>query len=249
MNFDPLRRYTQARIGLGNAFPALPTSAWLQFAYHHALAMDAIQIPWQRHNHHDAISACGLQMSELATRVSTREEYLLRPDRGRLLSEESKKQLLSIEKNRGDVVIVASNGLSSTAVKNHLDPLLTSLLAAMRLEQLSVATNQIFLVDNARVGLIDDIGDALSCPMGVMIIGERPGLSSPDSLAIYVTYKPQRGRTDADRNCISNIRPPHGMAYEHAAQKTVYLIKESLRRKLSGVLLKDETHLLNHRTE
>lgn len=142
------------------------------------------------------------------------------------------------------VLIVASNGLSSFAVTHYLENYLTEVLMDLKNEQIPLCAEKVFLVPNARVGLIDDIGEILRPRIGLMIIDERPGLSSADSLAMYLTYRPHHGRSDADRNCISNIHPPFGLSYTEARLKTMFLIRESIRRQLSGVQLKDESNLL-----
>lgn len=218
--FDELRQYTQARVGLGSKGAGLPTKSWLEFSYQHAAAVDSIHVPWRP------------QGNVVYSEVSTRGEYLLRPDKGRRLSAGSKIAL----KNKQEwmdqqVLIVASNGLSTFAVENHLQPF----LVALNLQA------PVLQIENARVGIIDDIGEILRPEVGIILIGERPGLSSADSLAMYLTYRPRLGRTDADRNCVSNIRPPHGLSYSEAAFKTKFLINESLTKKLSGVELKERS--------
>lgn len=240
MNFDRYRLYTQARIGLGRAGAALSTKDWLLFSLHHAAAVDAIMIPWDLSQQENELLADGVKAELLSTRVTDRREYLLRPDLGRKLSEESKNKLHTFKQANESILIIASNGLSSLAVKNHLAPFLRSIFAEFKEANLPVYLDTIFLLPNGRVALIDDLGEILKPALGITIIGERPGLSAPDSLAAYLTYRPTLGLSDAERNCISNIRPPHGLSYEEAAFKLTYLVKEALRRKLSGVLLKDD---------
>jgi ethanolamine ammonia-lyase small subunit len=240
MSFDNYRRYTQARIGLGNAGAALPTKAWLEFSYHHACAVDAIYAPWDINEHALSLRERGYDNEILKTRITTRQEYLVRPDLGRLLDVSSKKALKKVGKPKNDMVILMSNGLSSSAINNHADKFLDVLRRKLKSESLWNEA-PILLAENGRVALIDDIGDVLKAKMGIVIIGERPGLSAPDSLALYLTYAPKKGRSDAERNCISNIRPPHGLGYEEASDKLIYLIKESRRRKLSGFRLKEES--------
>lgn len=242
MNFKKYKEYTQARVGLGNIGSGLPTSAWLEFSYQHAAAVDAIQEPW------DFQSLKQFPTQVLNTQIQNREEYLLRPDKGRKLNQESRRALEQLPKNQDlNVLIVASNGLSSFAVTNHLEKYLSGLRKDLEDSQIPISQNKVFLVPNARVVLIDDIGEILRPTIGIMIIGERPGLSSPDSLAVYLTYMPSLGRSDADRNCISNIRTPHGLTYTEARLKTMFLIRESIRRQLSGVQLKEESNLLPER--
>ncbi len=239
MIFDKYKQYTQARVGLGNHGPALPTAAWLDFSYQHAAAVDATHEPWNFEN------LKNFPTQILSTQIQDREEYLLRPDKGRRLSDASRLLLNELPKNeKPSVLIVASNGLSSFAVTHHLENYLSEVLMDLTKEQIPLCAEKVFLVPNARVGLIDDMGEILRPTIGLMIIGERPGLSSADSLAMYLTYRPEHGRSDADRNCISNIRPPFGLSYTEARLKTMFLIRESIRRQLSGVHLKDESNLL-----
>lgn len=245
MSFDPFRKYTQARIGLGNKAPALPSKAWLEFAFHHACAQDAVHAPWDLPLAARAIESLGLGYEIVHTRVKNREEYLVRPDLGRALSEASADHLTTMAGRFGDVVILASNGLSSHAVSTHLPPFLGILKTHLEAAGFT-QDHHVVLAENGRVALIDHVGDLLKPALGIVIIGERPGLSAADSLAVYLTYRPKRGLTDAARNCISNIRPPLGLSYEMAALKTVYLAKEALRRQLSGVMLKEETPRLNY---
>lgn len=249
MSFDPFRRYTQARIGLGTAGHGLPTKAWLEFAYHHARAVDAITMPWDIEQQKKELLKKDITSCELKTQIASREEYLMRPDLGRMLHPESQDYFKKKSLKPHEIVIVATNGLSSLAVSSHLSAFLAVLIPQLESFGLKCAFEQIFLVPNARVALIDEIGALLKPKIGLMVVGERAGLSAPDSLAVYLTYAPKRKRTDAERNCISNIRPPHGLSIEEAAKKTLFLIEESLRRKLSGVLLKEEsdTALLSSR--
>jgi ethanolamine ammonia-lyase small subunit len=136
------------------------------------------------------------------------------------------------------VALIVTNGLSSTAVEQHGIPLLRAIRDGYRAQQIRIAP--VALVANGRVALSDAIGNALGARVAVIIVGERPGLSAADSLGIYLTYAPQPGNSDAQRNCISNIRPPEGLGYEAAAAKLLYLTEEAMRRGISGVALKDE---------
>lgn len=237
MKNDEFKKFTQARVALGQVGGALPTEAWLNFSYEHAAAVDAIQVDWTLPDD------LGFKTQILNSKVNSRKEFLLRPDMGRELSEES-VELLKNENIFGEILLVASNGLSSYAVMNHLKPFLAVLRIKLKENGLKVLNDTVFLVPNGRVGLVDQIGEILKPKVSLMLIGERPGLSSPDSLACYLTYNPRSGLSDANRNCISNIRPPHGLSYENAVFKSLYLIKESIRLKLSGVKLKDESNTL-----
>lgn len=243
MNFDQFRTITQARIGLGHQGPALPTKAWLEFSLHHAQAVDAIAVVWDVERQKNEILKLGFDVLVLNSKVRNREEFLLRPDRGRSLNEPSQKKLQSLKK-KPSIALLISNGLSSLALHKHLIAFLKVLMPMLSAENLLKPKDPLLLIPDGRVALIDDVGLALMPSIGITIIGERPGLSAPDSLAAYITYEPKPGRTDAERNCISNIRPPYGLAYEEAAQKLLYLVKASLSLKLSGVSLKDESGIL-----
>lgn len=233
-----LRRFTQARIALGRAGHALPTGALLEFQLAHAQARDAVHLPWD-------VAACAGQIRRLdaaslilETPVPDRGTYLRRPDLGRVLTDASLSRLESHASTAIDVAITLTNGLSSTAVERHALPLLREILGLYQGAGLS--TGPVCLAANGRVALSDQIGAALQARIAVIIVGERPGLSAADSLGIYLTHGPRSGNTDARRNCISNIRPPEGLDYATAAAKLLYLTQEALRRRLSGVELKDE---------
>jgi ethanolamine ammonia-lyase small subunit len=234
-----LRRFTQARIALGRAGHAVPTGALLDFQLAHARARDAVHFPWDVGAFAAEVRGLGGRPVVLGTPVSDRGEYLRRPDLGRVLADDSRAIL---EKDCAgediDVALIVTNGLSSTAVERHGIPLLRAILARYR--QRNFRVGPIGLVENGRVALADDIGATLSARLAVIVVGERPGLSAADSLGIYLTYAPRIGNTDARRNCISNIRPPEGLGYEAAADTLLYLTEESIRRRLSGVDLKNE---------
>jgi len=240
MTFD-YKKITQARIALGHAGPGLPTKAWLLFSYHHACAVDAIHLAWDMSEAKDQITPCGLASVVLSTEARDRKTYLTRPDLGCKLADDSKEVLNQMgDAAQNSILIMASNGLSSRALLDHLSPFLRLLLPELSLSGFSVAYDSVFLVANGRVGLIDDLGERTKAELGLVLIGERPGLSSIDSLAAYLTFRPRTGRTNADRNCVSNIRPPHGLAYDEALSKVIYLIREAVSRKLSGTALKEQ---------
>lgn len=242
--FD-LRRFTQARIGQGRAGSAIPTSAQLDFQLAHAMARDAVHQTWQVDEFAKALALKGLQPLVLATPISHRTQYLLRPDLGRCLDQPS-RQLLESQMNESiDVTLIVSNGLSSTAVDKHGLGLLNAIVTAYAQYQLKLGP--ISLLPNARVAVADEIGSLQNARLAVIIVGERPGLSASDSLGIYLTYAPRIGNTDAERNCLSNIRPPAGLSYETAASKLAYLTVQALQRGISGVALKDD--LPSHRLE
>jgi ethanolamine ammonia-lyase small subunit len=233
-----LRSFTQARIAQGHAGCGLPTTALLDFQLAHAFARDAIHQPWDIERFSKAVKEMGLDPLCLGTPVTDRVQYLQRPDLGRCLDQSSRQTLLSRNLSAVDVALIISNGLSSTAVERHGERLLQAIIAAY--ERISLCCGPVCLVPNARVALADEIGTLLKARLSVIVVGERPGLSAADSLGIYLTYEPQVGKTDADRNCISNVRPPDGLSYETAAAKVAYLSHEALQRGISGVALKDD---------
>ncbi|EJM24091.1 ethanolamine ammonia-lyase subunit EutC [Pseudomonas sp. GM25] len=238
-----LRRLTPARIALGRTGTSLPTRAQLDFQYAHAQARDAVHLPFD----HAGLSA---QLTErqrdsllLHSAAADRNSYLQRPDLGRKLSDQSAQTLREYAQAHPggvDLVIVVADGLSALAVHRHTLPFLTRLEEQMSADEWSTAP--VVLVEQGRVAIGDEIGQLLGAKMVVMLIGERPGLSSPDSLGLYFTYNPKVGLTDAYRNCISNVRL-EGLSYGMAAHRLLYLMREACRRQLSGVNLKDEAQV------
>jgi len=236
--WDHLRRYTQARIALGHVGHAVPTGALLDFQLAHARARDAIHLPWDIARFADGVAGRGLSPIILSTRVVDRVQYLKRPDLGRQLDAASERLLRTSGGPEIDLALIFTNGLSSTAIETHGLLLLDALVRALAAEGLRIGP--ICLVANGRVGLSDPVGAALGAKIAVVVVGERPGLSAADSLGLYLTYRPGEGNTDAERNCISNVRPPVGLAYEIAAVKLAHLARQALRLNLSGVALKDD---------
>ena len=233
-----LRRFTQARIALGRAGHAVPTQVMLDFQLAHAQARDAVHYSWAIDAFAGQVLGLGEEVLILDTPVVSRDEYLRRPDLGRVLTEGSGTRLRNFNDGEVDVALIVTNGLSSTAVERHGIPLLQAIVNSYRTRQFRIAP--VFLVANGRVALSDAIGSVIAARVAVIVVGERPGLSAADSLGIYLTFAPQPGTTDAERNCISNIRPPEGLSYEAAAAKLLYLTGEAMRRGISGVALKDE---------
>lgn len=233
-----LRRFTPARIALGRAGHAVPTEVLLDFQLAHAQARDAVQFPWDIEGFAESLREMGQDCLILHTPIRSRAEYLRRPDRGRVLDSDSRTRLDDMDGGGTDVALIVTNGLSSTAVERHGLPLLEAVIGRYRSRRIQVGP--ISLVENGRVALSDEIGFALGARVAVIIVGERPGLSAADSLGIYFAYAPRPGNSDARRNCISNIRPPEGLSYEVAAAKLLYLTEEAMRRRISGVALKDE---------
>jgi len=227
-----LRAVTQARIALGRAGQGLPTSALLDFQLAHARARDAVGAVFDTGGFSAAIGR--REVIEVASRVPDHATYLQRPDLGRRLAEAGAAKLVAA----GDeVALIVGDGLSATAVEAHAAPLLLALFH--RLPDWRIAP--IVLARHARVALGDEIGALLGVDLVVMLIGERPGLSAPDSLGAYLTWQPRPGRLDSERNCVSNIRPPHGLGYAQAADSIVWLMTEARSRRLTGVALKDES--------
>ncbi|RYC70333.1 ethanolamine ammonia-lyase subunit EutC [Spirosoma sordidisoli] len=251
MNADPwsfLQAHTRARIAQGRVGNSLPTRALLDFQLDHARARDAVYSVLDEEQLLSDIRALGAEAYSFQSQAADRAMYLKRPDLGRRLHETSVANLTRLASdNEGangiELAIVIVDGLSATAVNTHAVPVVSALLRLIRSLNWSVAP--ICLVQQGRVAIGDEIAHALGASMVLVLIGERPGLSSPDSLGAYLTYKPRPGLTDESRNCVSNIRP-EGLPYEPAAQKLAYLLTEMKTRQLSGVGLKDEmpTHTL-----
>lgn len=234
--WQDLRRFTSARIAQGRCGAGLPTEALLDFQIAHAAARDAVLRPWNMELFAKEVESLGLEALCLETKVQNRVQYLQRPDQGRSLNTASVQALQSRNSKPIDIVLIVSNGLSSTAVDAHGLALLKQTVQAFKQQSLG----PVCLVPNARVALSDEIGERLNARMAVMIVGERPGLSAADSLGIYLTYAPRIGNTDAERNCISNIRPPEGLSYLAAAEKLFYLGHQAFKLGFSGVALKDD---------
>jgi ethanolamine ammonia-lyase small subunit len=232
-----LRRFTQARIALGRAGHAIPTQALLDFQLAHAQARDAVHFSLDIDAFAGQVRDLGEEALILYTPAASRGEYLRRPDLGRVLTEASRTRLKNFNAGEADVALIVTNGLSSTAVKRHGIALLQAIVEGFRKRQYRISP--VALVANGRVALGDDIGSFLAARVAVIVVGERPGLSTADSIGLYLTFAPRPGNTDAERNCISNVRPPDGLGYEAAAAKLLYLTGEALRRGISGVVLKD----------
>lgn len=238
-----LRRLTPARIALGRTGTSLPTSAQLDFQFAHAQARDAVHLPFDHAGLSAQLSERGRESLLLHSAALDRNSYLQRPDLGRKLSDDSAQSLrdyLAAHPGGVDLVIVVADGLSALAVHRHTLPFITRLEEQMSGDGWSIAP--VVLVEQGRVAIGDEIGQLLGAKMVVMLIGERPGLSSPDSLGLYFTYNPKVGLTDAYRNCISNVRL-EGLSYGMAAHRLLYLMREACRRQLSGVNLKDEAQV------
>jgi ethanolamine ammonia-lyase small subunit len=231
------RRFTPARIALGSAGNSLPTSELLRFGLAHAEARDAVHLPLDAAALEEGLRAASYRTIRVHSRAPDRATYLLRPDLGRRLADASAASLADQASKGFDVLFTVADGLSPVAVQRHALPFLQSVAPLLPAE---VSLSPVVIAEQSRVALGDEIGELLGARIVVMLIGERPGLSSPDSLGVYLTFAPKIGRTDAERNCISNIRP-EGLAYSVAANKLVWLLGEANRMQHSGVLLKDRS--------
>ncbi|AKJ32178.1 ethanolamine ammonia-lyase subunit EutC [Caldimonas brevitalea] len=233
------RSLTPARIALGRVGASLPTDQLLAFGCAHAQARDAVHLPLDVAALTARLQALGLPVLTLHSAAPDRATYLLRPDLGRRLDAPS-VALLEAQASPGcDLLLVVGDGLSSAAIERQAVPLIERVLARWpadwRLGPVVVATQ-------ARVALGDEIGQRLRADLVAVLIGERPGLSSPDSLGVYLTLAPRVGRTDAERNCLSNVRP-EGLSHDEAARKLLWLAREARRLGATGVALKDASDL------
>ncbi|RON14692.1 ethanolamine ammonia-lyase [Pseudomonas frederiksbergensis] len=238
-----LRRLTPARIALGRTGTSMPTSAQLDFQYAHAQARDAVHLPFDHLGLSSQLAERGRESLLLHSAATDRNSYLQRPDLGRKLSDQSAQTLRDYALSHPggvDLAVVVADGLSALAVHRHTLPFLARMEEQTAAEGWSLSP--VILVEQGRVAVADEIGELLGAKMVVILIGERPGLSSPDSLGLYFTYNPKVGLTDAYRNCISNVRL-EGLSYGMAAHRLLYLMREACRRQLSGVSLKDEAQV------
>lgn len=238
--WQDLKRFTKARIALGRVGCSLPTNEVLNFGLSHAMARDAVHIPLNVEDLDAGIRSLGFSTLQVHSKAANRHTYLLRPDFGRSLNDESKAHLhLHKSPDNIDFMIVVGDGLSSLAIQRHAVPLLADIQKCIP-ESWNVGP--VAIVGQARVAIADEIGEIMGASMVAILIGERPGLSSPDSLGIYLTYAPKVGRNDAERNCVSNVRP-EGLKYAPAAMKLMWLAKNAMELKTTGVTLKDESEI------
>ena len=236
-NWSRVRAMTPARIGLGHRGASMPVAEVLRFGLAHARARDAVHEPFRSGEIATALSSLGHKVIEVASEAGDRATYLRRPDLGRALSQGG-RALLASQSRGSDLALVIADGLSATAIHHNALPLVTALLALI--EARAVRCAPMIVASQARVALGDEIGHLLGARMVLVLIGERPGLSSPDSLGAYLTFAPRPGVSDAARNCLSNIRPA-GLSIKIAAAKLHWLIAEAFRRSLTGVELKDDS--------
>jgi ethanolamine ammonia-lyase small subunit len=249
--WEKLRQFTDARIGLGRVGTSIPTHELLRFQLSHAQAIDAVHVPL---NVDELLAAFAnsplveplLPAFQLHSRANNRMEYLQRPDFGRQLNDDSLCRLQQFRSNsqssrRYDLAIVIADGLSSYAIAHHALPFIDALLLQLQSDRHNDwHLAPLAIVEQARVAVGDDVGEALQAKEVLLLVGERPGLSSPDSMGLYITWNPKRNTEDSLRNCISNVRP-NGLPYTEAAHKCFYLLSESRRRQLTGVELKDRS--------
>lgn len=241
-NSDPWRAltaFTQARIGLGRAGGSMPTRPLLEFQLAHARARDAVHCELDDEALTARLAEAGFESLRLHSAALDRQTFIARPDLGRILDDASRRSLERCHAGGAwwDVVFLVADGLSARAVERHAVALLRAVRALLASEDWRIAP--VCVVKQGRVAVGDEVGAQLNAALAVMLIGERPGLSSPDSLGIYLTWDPLPGRSNAERNCISNVRPPEGLSYVLAAHKLVHLMRDARRYRKSGVDLKE----------
>ena len=233
LSWPALRRATPARIGLGRAGPALPTSAHLDFQLAHALARDAVHAGFDPAAVAATVERSGLEPLVLRSAAGDRATYLRRPDLGRRLDAGSRECLAARRPSPIDIVFVIADGLSATAVHAHAAALLQASVA--RLDG-AFRIGPVAIVTGGRVAIGDEIGGILGADLAAVLIGERPGLSAADSLGVYLTWQPAPGTVDAARHCLSNIRPL-GLPIPEAAERLAALIGAARRHRMTGVAL------------
>ena len=239
-SWGKLRRLTPARIALGRAGSSLPTQAHLAFQFAHARARDAVHHPLSTASLVASLAARGHDVVTVRSAAADRRTYLQRPDLGRRLDEASRKALAAFkapDSTPFDVAFVIADGLSAFAIEQNALAFLDVMLPRLSAANWEIAP--LVIAEQARVAVGDEIAIALRARLVVVLIGERPGLSSPDSMGLYLTWQPRMGTTDAERNCISNVRR-EGMSFDVAARKLLYLMTEARARRISGISLKDE---------
>ena len=235
--WDGLRRLTAARIGLARTGASLTTGPLLDFRLAHSRARDAVHEPLDQARLAAELGGLSDPVLMVASAAGARSDYLMRPDLGRRLAADA-AATLAPHAGRYDVVFAIADGLSARAVQAHARPVLAGVIEKLRAEGWRIAP--LVVVRHGRVGIGDAIATALSADCAAILIGERPGLSAADSMGAYLTYKPHAGTTDADRNCISNIRP-EGLPYADAAFKIASMLAAMRAGRISGVRLKDDT--------
>jgi ethanolamine ammonia-lyase small subunit len=236
-----LRQFTTARIGLARCGASLATQPLLDFRLAHARARDAVHEALDEARLRADLAELALPVLIVASMAEDRQRYLMRPDLGRRLSAEAETVLAAHGEADHDAAFVVADGLSARAVQNHAQPLLAQTLAALVAEGWWIAP--LVIARHGRVAIGDAIASVLRARTVAVLIGERPGLSAPDSMGVYLTWQPGPQTTDADRNCISNVRP-QGIGYADAAFKLLHMLRAIRSRRISGVRLKDDTDRL-----
>ena len=235
-----LRRLTTARIGLRRTGASLATGPLLDFQLAHARARDAVHEPLDQPRLAAEIGGLGIPVLAVSSAAEDRQRYLMRPDLGRRLAPGA-EAALALYKGAYDVVFVVTDGLSAGAVQTHAQPVLAGVLSALRAEDWRIGP--VVVVRHGRVAVGDAVATALLSNCLVVLIGERPGLTAPDSMGAYLTWQPGMHTTDANRNCISNIRP-EGIDYADAAFKLAHLLRAMRTKRISGLQLKDDSDRL-----
>ena len=233
-----LRRHTAARIGLARSGASLSTGPLLEFQLAHARARDAVQAPLDAGRLAADLAGLSLPVLSIVSAIEHKQQYLMRPDLGRQLAPGA-AATLAPHAGEYDVVFVVSDGLSARAVQTHAQQVLAATVPLLQNWRIA----PLVIVRYGRVAIGDAVAAALHADCAVVLIGERPGLSAPDSMGAYLTWQPGAQTTDADRNCISNIRPD-GIGYADAAFKLANLLAAMRARRLSGVRLKDDSDRL-----
>jgi len=236
--WDALRRLTAARIGLKRSGASLATAPLLEFQLAHARARDAVHAALDEGRLGTELAPLGLPILTVASQANDRAQFLMRPDLGRQLSPEAERTLAP-KKGAYDIAFVISDGLSAGAAQKHAAPLLAEIIPALKDWHIA----PLAIVRLGRVGAGDAVAAALGATCAVILLGERPGLTAPDSLGAYLTWKPRPDTTEADRNCVSNIRP-EGVRYADAARTIVHLLRAMRAGGVSGIALKDDSDRL-----
>ncbi|MFD2936385.1 ethanolamine ammonia-lyase subunit EutC [Spirosoma flavum] len=240
--WEPLKAYTNARIALGKTGVSIPLKESLQFRLAHAHAKDAVYSRLNTADLQADLASTGLPVEWVKSQAGTRDIYLQRPDLGRMLDASSVEQLQQLNSSPADINIIVADGLSATAINENAGSVVRLLVE--KIQQAGYSLAPIVLVEQGRVAITDAIGGVLHPRLAIILIGERPGLSSFDSMGAYITYAPAPGLTDERRNCISNIRE-QGLPPAFAVEKIMYIINSAFRLQLTGVALKDNAGLLD----
>jgi ethanolamine ammonia-lyase small subunit len=241
--WEGLKEYTDARIAVGRSGVSLPLKDWLKFNLDHAKAKDAVMLPFDSFGIAGELEKYQIRPILLESQARDKDEYLKRPDLGRLLSNRSKEVLKSsVESDPAafkdaDLLIVVCDGLSALAIHKNAVPFTVKFLDILSLNGLKAAP--VMVVTHGRVAIADEANDYVKAKMVVNLVGERPGLSSPDSMGAYITYGAHKGIMEEARNCISNIRTA-GLSIEEAVKKLSYIVQKALALKITGTALKDD---------